>query len=76
MNSEDKKRFERYRKGYIEPNDEFNNTNTNTHKMDEKMTALIRNVEITTIDCIIKTKKDEISVIINAGIRNELIYSE
>jgi hypothetical protein len=30
MNSEDKKRFERYRKGYIEPNDEFNNTNTNT----------------------------------------------
>lgn len=30
MNSEDKKRFERYRKGYIEPNDECNNTNTNT----------------------------------------------
>lgn len=30
MNSEDKKRFERYRKGYIEPNDEDNTTNTNT----------------------------------------------
>jgi len=29
MNSEDKKRFERYRKGYIEPNDEENTTNTN-----------------------------------------------
>jgi len=30
MNSEDKKRFERYRKGYIEPNDEDNTTNANT----------------------------------------------
>ena len=30
MNSEDKKRFERYRKGYIEPNDEDNTTNSNT----------------------------------------------
>jgi len=30
MNSEDKKRFERYRKGYIEPNEEDNTTNTNT----------------------------------------------
>jgi len=30
MNSEDKKRFERYRKGYIEPNGEDNTTNANT----------------------------------------------
>ena len=30
MNSEDKKRFERYRTGYIEPNDEDNTTNANT----------------------------------------------
>ena len=30
MNSEDKKRFERYRKGYIEPNYEDNTTNANT----------------------------------------------
>ena len=29
MNSEDKKRFERYRKGYIEPIDEDNTTNAN-----------------------------------------------
>ena len=30
MNSEDKKRFERYRKGYIEPNETDNTINTNT----------------------------------------------
>ena len=29
MNSEDKKRFERYRKGYIEPIEENDLTNTN-----------------------------------------------
>ena len=29
MNSEDKKRFERYRKGYIEPIEENDFTNTN-----------------------------------------------
>lgn len=29
MNSEDKKRFERYRKGYIEPIEESDITNTN-----------------------------------------------
>ena len=54
----------------------INNTNTNTHKIEEKMTALIRNVEFVILDCTIKTNKDVMSVIISAGITNELMYSE
>tara|TARA_Y100000389_G_C17162264_1_gene364986 strand:- start:10 stop:195 length:186 start_codon:yes stop_codon:yes gene_type:complete len=55
MNSEDKKRFERYRKGYIEPNDEFNNTNTNTNTLGNINTITINKDNLIT-SIIDKTK--------------------
>ena len=55
MNSEDKKRFERYRKGYIEHNDEFNNTNTNTNTLGNINTITINKDNLIT-SIIDKTK--------------------
>ena len=55
MNSEDKKRFERYRKGYIETNDEFNNTNTNTNTLGNINTITINKDNLIT-SIIDKTK--------------------
>ena len=58
MNEEDKQRFARYRKGYIEPVESINNTNDD-NKMKKKQTlGYIEKIEVNT-DSLVKeiTKK-------------------
>jgi hypothetical protein len=67
MNEEDKQRFARYRKGYVEPIESVNNTNDDNKLKNKQTLGYIEKIEVNTDSLVKEITKNTTNTINNTS---------